>query len=947
MDARCGSHDTSSARGIPLALGEEMHRPWDHHDVSDPQRSTVAEILHRLASGPNGLSARDAAERLRHDGPNALPEARQPGALRQIARHLVHRFALLLWTGAALAAAGDIFRPGQGMLLIAGALVFVVLVNALFSFWQERRAERAMAAFRDMLAPTARVLREGVETEVDAAEIVVGDVIVLREGDGVSADARLVATTGLKVDNSSLTGESEPQLRTVAVSQAALLDGRNLVFSGTLVTAGTGRAAVYATGSATQIGRIARVTHETRRTESPLRRELRHFIRTISAIAVALGLSFFAIGAVVGNDLWTNLVFGIGIIVANVPEGLLPTVTLGLAIAGRKMARRNALLRSLESAETLGCTTVIGTDKTGTLTTNEMRVSDLLLGARARDARAEPAASPPLTWSLRVMVLCNNATLVPDQAGVRSTGDPTDQALLLHAHAIAGDEVERLRSGCERSLEQPFESAARVMTTVNRIGGEPWALLKGAPEVVLARCTRSVEAESTDPLDPAARAEASARADALARQGRRVLALARKRLPVGIDPEEASSGGGYDFLGLVAMYDPPRPEVSQAIARCRAAGIRIIVISGDHPLTVEAIAREVGIASGAAPRTTTGRDLADLSRAALRRLLAQDEVLFARTSPLDKLRIVEALQEMGHVVAVTGDGVNDAPALKRADIGIAMGRSGTEVARAAADMVLMDDDFSTIVAAVEEGRVLYGNIRRFVGYVLTSNVPEILPYVAFVLFGIPLPLPVLLILAIDLGTDMVPAIGLATEAAEVDVMHQPPRPRGQRLLSGSLLPRSYGLWGWLESTAGFAAYFLVLSAGGWSPGQSLAAADPLYGQAIAAFFGSIVLCQVANVMVWRTTHQSVLAKGLLLNRTVLAGIAIELAIVAFIVYAPAGHDLFGTQSLRPVFWLAPILVGLAMLGVAELIKASARARGRRRAQGPTAADPVERRDSRR
>jgi sodium/potassium-transporting ATPase subunit alpha len=886
-------------------------------------------MLHRLASGAAGLSPGEATERLRHDGPNALPEPSRPAAFVQVARLLVHRFALLLWAGAALAAVGDRFRPGEGMLLIAGALVFVVLVNALFSFWQERRAERAMAAFRGMLSPRARVLRDGVEIEMDAADLVVGDVVVLREGDGVPADARLIATTGLKVDNSSLTGESEPQLRTVGTSQAALLDSRNLVFSGTLVTSGTGRAVVFATGGATQIGRIARVTHETRRIESPISRELRHFIRTISAIAVALGLLFFAIGTLVGNDPWTNLVFAIGIIVANVPEGLLPTVTLGLAIAGRKMARRNALLRSLESAETLGCTTIIGTDKTGTLTSNEMRVSDLLLGASARDARGEPATSEALAWSLRVMALCNNATLVRDQRGVRSTGDPTDQALLLHAHGIAGDEVDRLRAACPRLFEQPFESAARVMTTVNQVDGEPWALLKGAPEVVLARCTRSPDQMGGASLDQAARARANARADALARQGRRVLALARKRLAPGDDPEEASAAGGYDYLGLVAMYDPPRPEVAQAIARCRAAGIRIIVISGDHPLTVEAIAREVGIATSAEPRTYTGHDLAGLGRAALRRLLAHDEVLFARTSPLDKLRIVEALQEMGHVVAVTGDGVNDAPALKRADIGIAMGRSGTEVARAAADMVLMDDDFSTIVAAVEEGRVLYGNIRRFIGYVLTSNVPEILPYVAFVLFGIPLPLPVLLILAIDLGTDMVPAIGLATETAENDVMRQPPRRREDRLLSGNLLLRSYGLWGWLETAAGFAAYFLVLFAGGWSPGQSLAASDPLYGQAIAAFFGSIVLCQVANVLVWRTTHESALTRELLRNRTVLAGIAIEVAIVAFIVHAPPGHELFGTHPVAPVLWLAPALIALVMLGVSELLKASARARGRR------------------
>lgn len=907
----------------------------DHHDVQDPQRSSIDQIFHRLASSAAGLSRREAADRLRHDGPNSLPEPRRPGLAVQLGRHLVHRFALLLWAGAALAAVGDFFRPGEGMLLIAGALVVVVLVNALFSYWQERRAERAMAAFRDMLSPRARVLRDQIEIDVDAAEIVVGDVLVVREGDRVPADARLVAATSLKVDNSSLTGESEPQLRTLAVSQAVPLDSRNLIFSGTLVTAGTGRAVVYATGGATEIGRIARVTHETRRAESPIRRELRHFIRTISAIAVVLGLFFFAAGWLVGNDLWTNLVFAIGIIVANVPEGLLPTVTLGLAIAGRKMARRNALLRSLESAETLGCTTVIGTDKTGTLTSNEMRVSDLLLGTSVTPAADVPAAGEALAWSIRVMVLCNNATVVRDAGGPHSSGDPTEVALLLHAYAIADAEVDRIRATCERSFERPFESAARVMATVNRCDGEPWMLLKGAPEVVLAQSTWSLEAAGCVALDPATRAAAGERADELARQGRRVLALARKRLPAGVDPDQAAAADGYDFLGIVAMYDPPRPQVRQAIARCRAAGIRAIVISGDHPLTVEAIAREVGIVTSAAPKIYTGRDLAGLGGAALRHLLAQDEVLFARTSPLDKLRIVTALQEMGHVVAVTGDGVNDAPALKRADIGIAMGRSGTEVARAAADMVLMDDDFSTIVAAVEEGRVLYGNIRRFVGYVLTSNVPEILPYVAFVLFGIPLPLPILLILVIDLGTDMLPAIGLATETAETDVMLQAPRGPDQRLLSGNLLFSSYGLWGWMEAAGGFASYFLVLRAGGWVPGEALAATHPLYGQAIAAFFGSIVLCQVASVVIWRTTRESVFARGLLRNRTVTVGIAVELAIAGLIVHAPVGHRIFGTQATSPAVWVVPAVVGLAMVGLAELLKASARAGARRR--GPIGA----------
>jgi sodium/potassium-transporting ATPase subunit alpha len=350
------------------------------------------------------------------------------------------------------------------------------------------------------------------------------------------------------------------------------------------------------------------------------------------------------------------------------------------------------------------------------------------------------------------------------------------------------------------------------------------------------------------------------------------------------------------------------------------------VVSGDHPLTVEAIAREVGIVRGEHPAVYTGTQLAAWSQPALRHALEAEEVLFARTSPLDKLRIATALQEMRHIVAMTGDGVNDAPALKRADIGIAMGQTGTDVAREAADMVRLDDNFATIVSAVEEGRAIYGNIRRFIGYVLTSNVPEILPYIAFVLLGVPLPLPVLLILAIDLGTDLAPAIALATERAEVDVMARPPRPHTERLLSPGLLLSSYLLWGPIESVAGFAAYFSVLASGGWTLGVVLAPDDPLYRQSIAAFFAAIVTCQVANVLVWRTTRESVFAKGIGTNRAVIAGVAAELALATLVVESDLGHSIFGTASLPAAAWLLPVPIALAMLGLSEILKAIARAR---------------------
>ncbi|MCK6552903.1 HAD-IC family P-type ATPase, partial [Myxococcota bacterium] len=384
----------------------------------EPHRHTFEELCARLASSPTGLTAAEVRDRLAHEGPNVLSEARAPSLFTALARHLVHPFALLLWAGAILALVGEAFSPGEGMALIAGALIGVLVVNAAFTFLQERRVERAMAAFRGMLARRARVLRDGAELEIDVRELVVGDVLVLREGDRIGADGRLFEAHALKVDHSPLTGESEPQLRTTALAHGRRLDARNLVFSGTHVTTGTGRALVYATGNDTELGHIAGVTRETRRVETPIRRELRHFIRIISLIAVALGLAFFATGAALGNPFWTNLVFAIGIIVANVPEGLLPTVTLALAIAGRKMAKRNALLKNLESAETLGSTTVICTDKTGTLTKNEMRVTDLLLGAADHTSDEDP---PAAREARRVMALCNNAVVVGEGASARAT----------------------------------------------------------------------------------------------------------------------------------------------------------------------------------------------------------------------------------------------------------------------------------------------------------------------------------------------------------------------------------------------------------------------------------------------------------------------------------------------------------------------------------------------
>lgn len=886
-------------------------------------RMPAHDVLSALGTTERGLTSAEARERLAKHGPNVLPEPPRTHAFFKFAAHVTNRFAMLLLAGALLAAIGEYFQPDEGMALIAIALFFTVLLNAAFSFWQEMGVERAMAGFRQLLSPRGRVLRDGAEVDIEAASLVPGDVVVLREGDRVPADVRLFESNGLKVDNSPLTGECEPQLRCTEAVACAALESRNLAFTSTLVTTGDGLGVVIATGADTVIARIAGVTQSTRRIESPLRRELKHFIQVLTIIALALGALFFVTGFAIGNSFWINLVFAIGIIVANVPEGLLPTVTMALAVAGRRMAKRKALLKTLESAETLGCTTVICTDKTGTLTQNEMRVTELL----AHDGR--PLAGKALDAAYRVMVLCNNARLDVHEGGVRALGDPTEAALLLHVQRFATDLTKELPRAYPRIHERPFDGATREMATTHRSPEGIVVYLKGAPEVVAGHCTRFANGSVLpEPMTESKVRDIGERANALARSGRRVLALARKTIGTGEDPEYASLRPDYEFIGLAAMQDPPRPEVRASVDTCHQAGIRVIVVSGDHPLTVECVARDTGvIAEGEVARVYTGADLALWDDARLREAVRERGVLFARTSPLDKLRIVIALQENGEVVAVTGDGVNDAPALKRADIGVAMGKSGTDVAREAADMILMDDNFSTIVAAVEEGRVIFGNIRRFIGYVLTSNVPEILPYIAFVLLGIPLPMPVLLILAIDLGTDLMPAIGLATETPEEDVMRQPPRRRNERMLTKKLLLTAYCVRGVWQSVAGFTAYFCVLYQGGWTWGQELAPHDPLYGQSIGAFFAAVVITQIANVMNWRTTRQSVFAKGLFANRMVMFGILTEIILVLFIVQSSPGNYIFGTSPMPLWAWLVPVPFALAMLASAELGKWRARARG--------------------
>ncbi len=923
----------------------------DEHTIS------LSEFLQRLEVDERGLSEQEATRRLQECGPNFLEEIGKESILKTYIRQFRNFFTILLVIGALLAFLGEYLDPGQGNLYIGVALAGVVVLNGTFTFIQEYQAEKTMESFRQLLPPHSKVLRDGKVRDVLASEIVAGDIILLEEGDKVPADGRLIEVNSLKVDNSAITGESEPQLRSLECTHPNMLECRNMVLSGTLVQSGNGKAVIFGTGRNTQIGNLAILTQQILNVDTPIRKELNHFIKIISTIAISLGITFFILAFLLQDVFLASLIFAIGIIVANVPEGLLPTVTLALSLASRRMASRNALIKQLESVETLGSTTVICTDKTGTLTQNRMAVNSLMVGfeclvleyplsSRVRtagqeieettkgdvekeieDSEAEsfdpgtegfcviekPVWRPENLPSvlIRVAGLCNNAKLHELPPGY--TGDPTEGALLVFANSL--EDIKKLQDDYQRLEEFPFDSLTKRMEVICRTPEEKLEVyLKGAPEVVVKMCSSALSSEGIIKLDEAKQGELLDRHLMLAKKGERVIALAYRQAQ-----EQKEYAGDFIFLGFIGIVDPPRPEAREAIARCHAAGIKVVMITGDHPVTAESIAKDVGLANSGSLEIITGDELSLLSRADLASRLKHPSIVFARTSPVQKLKIVQLFQAEGEIVTMTGDGVNDAPAIKNADMGVAMG-SGTDVAREAADMILLDDNFATIVNAVEEGRTVFDNIKKFIVYILASNIPEILPFIAFVLFALPLPMPVQLILAIDLGTDMLPAIALGQEKGEGDIMRRPPRHRDEKLLTPQILFTAYGVKGPVEAAAGFFCYFAVLFEGGWSFGEQLANSNPLYMQAITAFFSAVVICQIANVFTSRTRLQSVFTMGLFSNRMLLLGIASELLILAFIIWNPFANLIFNTSPLDIRYILLSVPFAIFLLLIDELRK---------------------------
>jgi calcium-translocating P-type ATPase len=808
-----------------------------------------------------GLTSAEAAARLSRDGPNRLPVVKRRSVARALIDQLVHFFALMLWVASALAFVA-------GLPEIAVAIVVVVVVNGVFAFAQEYRAERAASRLRDLMPRRVVVVRDGMSAELDAELLVVGDRVLLEGGDRVSADLLVVEAHGCSIDTSTLSGESVP----------TGVGAGDEVFAGSFVVEGETSADVVATGAHTRLAGIAALTEAGARPIGPLAIELHRVVRVIAMIAVAVGLGFFGLALLVGISFEDGVVFAIGVTVALVPEGLLPTVTLSLAIGAQRMAGRHALVRRLEAVETLGSTTFICTDKTGTLTRNEMTVAEVWTPSGTARVVGEgygPIATVEVDSDAVHVCLdrlaitgvrCSSGRAIEDVGKWIARGDPMEAAIDALARRlgvdVAADEAQR-----PAVARFPFDPRRRRMSVV--VHDE--VLVKGAPDSVLPRCAAIQGVD--DVLHE------------LARRGLRVLAVAARTIDEGRLPADADEAEcGLELLGLLGIEDPPRAGAADAIDACRRAGIKIAMITGDHPATAGAIALEVGLS----PDVTDVYVGAELptDQAMLGALIDRDGVVISRVSPEDKLRIARALRARGHVVAMTGDGVNDGPALQEADIGIAMGASGTDVAREAADLVLLDDDFATIVAAVEQGRSTFSNIQRFLTYHLTDNVAELTPFVVWALTGgrFPLALGVLQILALDIGTDLLPALALGAEAPAPHVLEQPPQ-RGH-LLDRPVLQRVFGVLGPTEALIEMAAFVATFVAAGWVPGEAFPHGETLLAASGAAFT-AVVLGQAANAFACRSTTWPPWRLGWFTNRLVFGAVAVELMVlIVFLVVDP-------------------------------------------------------------
>lgn len=898
--------DEASSKGASSRRPESPSRGSDHPGVLRDHVPATGSAT--LLAAAIGLTSTEAAARLAAGGPNQLPTARTVPIWRQFVSQLVQFFALMLWVAGILALVAGL--PQLGM-----AIFIVILINGTFAFAQEFRAERASERLRDLLPRRVSVIRDGDRREIDTTELVSGDLVVLRSGDRISADMDVVHAEDLSMDTSMLTGES------AAVDVG---EGEKM-FAGCFIIGGEGTAAVSATGARTRLASIAELTQKGHRPKSPLERELNRVVRTIALIAIGVGGAFFALSLLIGGSPRDGFLFAVGVTVALVPEGLLPTVTLSLAAGAQEMARRHALVRHLESVETLGSITFICSDKTGTITRNQMAAVEVWTPkgtARVVGVGYEPVgvvdvpekARREVTELARVAARCSDDRAVERQGTWVPDGDPMEAALFALAQRC-GVDVEADAVEWPRTHEYSFDPERRMMSVV--VGDE--LLVKGAPESVLGRCNSVSGAEDA--------------VQALTRRGLRVIAVASRSL--GDQPKDATAAQlerDLTLLGLIGIEDPPRPTVRDALVACRSAGIRVAMLTGDNAETARAIAREVGLIDDGG-LVLSGTDL-PADEAVLGALVDRsDGVVISRVTPEDKLRIATALQHRGHVVAMTGDGVNDGPALQIADIGVAMGESGTDVAREAADLVLLDDDFGTIVTAVQNGRITFTNMRRFLTYHLVANVAELTPFVIWAVSGgrFPLALGVLQILCFDVGADVLPALALGVERSSGSPLNQPLQ--GRHLIDRKVLTRVFAVLGPAEAAMEMVAFCTALLALGWVPGHAFPHGADLRSASGAAF-ATVILCQISVAFACRSATRWPGRLGWFSNRLLLVGVGVALLLLGCFLFIPPVASILG-QAPPPALGWAVAVTGVPVMLAVDALHKSIR---RRRARVPTPPD---------
>lgn len=948
----------------------------DEHSVP------IEELFQRLSVNPDvGLSQSEAKRRYERDGPNALTPPKQTPEWVKFCKNLFGGFSLLLWIGAILcfiaysieSAAEE--EPSNDNLYLGIVLTAVVVITGIFSYYQENKSSRIMESFKNMVPQYAICLRDGEKHNLQAEELCVGDIVEVKFGDRIPADIRIIESRGFKVDNSSLTGESEPQSRSPEFTSENPLETKNLAFFSTNAVEGTCKGMVIMIGDNTVMGRIAGLASGLEMGETPIAKEISHFIHIITGVAVFLGVTFFVIAFIMGYHWLDAVVFLIGIIVANVPEGLLATVTVCLTLTAKRMAAKNCLVKNLEAVETLGSTSTICSDKTGTLTQNRMTVAHMWFDNTIIEADTSEDQSgcqydkTAEGWKAlsRIAALCNRAEFKTAQDDVpilkrEVNGDASEAALLKCVELACGD-VKGWRARNKKVCEIPFNSTNKYQVSIHETEdkNDPRYLLvmKGAPERIVERCSTIYINGQEKELDDEMKEAFNNAYLELGGLGERVLGfcdypLSTDKYPLGFpfDAENVNFPvSGLRFVGLMSMIDPPRAAVPDAVAKCRSAGIKVIMVTGDHPITAKAIAKSVGIISEgnetvediaqrlnipvkevdpreAKAAVVHGSELRDFTSDQLDEvLLHHTEIVFARTSPQQKLIIVEGCQRMGAIVAVTGDGVNDSPALKKADIGVAMGIAGSDVSKQAADMILLDDNFASIVTGVEEGRLIFDNLKKSIAYTLTSNIPEISPFLFFMIASTPLPLGTVTILCIDLGTDMVPAISLAYEEAESDIMKRQPRnPFTDKLVNERLISMAYGQIGMIQALAGFFSYFVIMAENGFLPPKLFGLREPWDSKAIndlsdsynqewtyhdrkvleytchTAFFISIVIVQWADLIICKTRRNSIVHQGM--NNWVLNfGIVFETVLAAFLSYTPGMDKGLRMYPLKFYWWL--------------------------------------------